>query len=87
MSLRVITRGHVVRHRVPVVGERVPKARWVVHRETCQFAPGCTPLRDLCDTEGQQWVLARLRAKVIARCVSCRPIVVERVTDSGSAQR
>lgn len=77
MRSSLVTAGRVVRDRRPAPGERGPKAQWVIHRDDCQFAPGCTPLADLVEEISERGVLVRLRRGWIARCVTCRPTVVE----------
>lgn len=73
----LIVEGRVIRARKIEPGKRVPKAVWVLHVEDCKFAPGCTPFADLIAELGEPGVRARLRRGRIARCVTCRPTVVE----------
>lgn len=77
MTARLITEGRVVRCRHPEPGGRAPKALWVIHDAACVYAPGCDPLADLVARFGEAGVVHRVRLGRIARCVTCRPTIVE----------
>jgi len=74
--MRLVTEGRVVRAR------HTGKARWVVHAAECPYAPGCVPLTDLVDCLTERGVIVRLRRGLIARCVTCRPILIDTTKDT-----
>lgn len=76
--LALATEGVVVRLRRPRPARRPPKALWVAHRATCVFAPGCEPMATLVERVSERGVLGRIKAGIIARCVTCQPVLVER---------
>lgn len=81
---RLIVADRVVRCRRPEPGVRAPKALWVIHTADCRFAPGCDPLADLVTRFGEGGVVHRVRKGLIARCATCRPTIVERITEEGT---
>ena len=76
---RLVVEGRVFRERLPEPGKRPPKASWVVHAEGCRFANGCEPLGVLADSLTETGIMVRLRNGLIARCVTCRPTLIERI--------
>lgn len=81
MTYRLIVEDRVVRDRRQP-GQHCPKARWVIHDVRCEFAGGCTPLADLVEELGESGIIVRVQRDLIARCVACHPMIVERVSPS-----